>query len=218
VSGTSKPLSPQDLLFLYGETPILDDSRRGAGAFHSAGRDSPSTICEQMFEDNPPPVVAPGPVNLKLSHLECVPADDRGGRRQPRLDYPTTSPGSALASPGDDVNCILSPGLHSHPSDFTRPPWELALHEGLEGGRFAIYMKIHHSAPNPLGVDCYTGNKFLSVITQHVDRPATQGPSRLFFDVGAATTKPRMTACHAPVAHSDHESARGVVPTAPSRC
>lgn len=35
--------------------------------------------------------------------------------------------------------------LHSTPIDLTRPPWECTLIEGLEGGRFALFIKMHHS-------------------------------------------------------------------------
>lgn len=35
--------------------------------------------------------------------------------------------------------------LHSQPMDLSRPPWEFHLIEGLDGGRFAIYLKVHHS-------------------------------------------------------------------------
>src|SRR5207253_239238 len=35
--------------------------------------------------------------------------------------------------------------LHSHQLDLHRPLWEVHLIEGLEGERFAIYLKMHHS-------------------------------------------------------------------------
>ena len=59
---------------------------------------------------------------------------------------------SALPSPGDERELgILVSRLHGHPIDFHRPPWEVHLIEGLEGGRFALYVKVHHSL-----VDGYT--------------------------------------------------------------
>ncbi len=35
--------------------------------------------------------------------------------------------------------------LQSTPLDLTRPPWECTIIEGLDGGRFALFIKMHHS-------------------------------------------------------------------------
>lgn len=35
--------------------------------------------------------------------------------------------------------------LHSTPIDLTRPPWECTIIEGLVGGRFALFIKMHHA-------------------------------------------------------------------------
>lgn len=65
---------------------------------------------------------------------------------------------SALPAPGDERELgILVSRLHSHGLDFHRPPWEVHFIEGLEGGRFAIYFKVHHAL-----VDGYTGVRLLS--------------------------------------------------------
>ncbi len=53
---------------------------------------------------------------------------------------------SALPRPGGERELgQLIARLHSQQIDMTRPPWELHLIEGLEGDRFAIYLKMHHS-------------------------------------------------------------------------
>ncbi len=46
--------------------------------------------------------------------------------------------------------------LHSTPIDLTRPPWECTIIEGLEGKRFALFIKIHHSL-----IDGVSGMKLL---------------------------------------------------------
>jgi WS/DGAT/MGAT family acyltransferase len=53
---------------------------------------------------------------------------------------------SALPKPGGERELgQLVARLHSQPMDMARPPWEFHLIEGLEGNRFAIYLKLHHS-------------------------------------------------------------------------
>jgi len=53
---------------------------------------------------------------------------------------------SALPKPGGERELgQLVARLHSQPMDMSRPPWEFHLIEGLEGNRFAIYLKLHHS-------------------------------------------------------------------------
>jgi WS/DGAT/MGAT family acyltransferase len=62
----------------------------------------------------------------------------------PDLDYHVRH--SGLPRPGGERELgILVSRLHGHPLDFTRPLWECHFIEGLEGGRFAIYFKMHHS-------------------------------------------------------------------------
>ena len=46
--------------------------------------------------------------------------------------------------------------LQSTPIDLSRPPWECTIIEGLEGGRFALFVKMHHSL-----IDGISGMKLL---------------------------------------------------------
>jgi diacylglycerol O-acyltransferase len=46
--------------------------------------------------------------------------------------------------------------LHSTPLDLSRPPWECTIIEGLDGGRFALFIKMHHSL-----IDGVSGMKLL---------------------------------------------------------
>jgi WS/DGAT/MGAT family acyltransferase len=53
---------------------------------------------------------------------------------------------NALPRPGGERQLgVLVSRLHSRPLDLTRPLWEVHLIEGLTGGRFAIYIKLHHA-------------------------------------------------------------------------
>ncbi len=46
--------------------------------------------------------------------------------------------------------------LHSTPIDLARPPWECTIIEGLDGGRFALFIKMHHAL-----IDGISGIKML---------------------------------------------------------
>ncbi len=53
---------------------------------------------------------------------------------------------TALPAPGDDAAlCALMGRLMSQVLDRTRPLWEAWIVEGLEGGRWALVSKVHHS-------------------------------------------------------------------------
>lgn len=69
------------------------------------------------------------------------------------LDYHVRH--SALSHPGGerDLGMLVS-RLHSHPLDFSRPLWECHIIEGLEGGRFALYTKVHHALVDGVGGMC----------------------------------------------------------------
>lgn len=64
---------------------------------------------------------------------------------------------SALPKPGGERELgQLIARLHSQPLDLSRPPWECEFIEGLEGHRFALYIKMHHSL-----IDGISGMKLL---------------------------------------------------------
>src|SRR6059058_3852219 len=66
----------------------------------------------------------------------------------------------ALPEPGDDRQLAEQAArLHARPLDRRRPLWELYLIQGLDGGRSAIYTKVHHSA-----IDGVSGNDILTAL------------------------------------------------------
>ena len=59
--------------------------------------------------------------------------------------------------------------LQSTPVDLTRPPWECTIIEGLEHGRFALFIKMHHSL-----IDGVSGMKLMQK-TMSTDRAKSVG-------------------------------------------
>jgi WS/DGAT/MGAT family acyltransferase len=108
--------------------------------------DAPPDYLKQQLERMREQHTIPPPWNLRLVDGPVI------GQRLPLmredhdidLDYHVRH--SALPHPGGQRELgILVSRLHSHQLDLHRPLWEVHLIEGLEGNRFAIYMKTHHS-------------------------------------------------------------------------
>jgi len=176
----AKRLNPQDMLFLYGETPSTM-MHVGALMPFTAPPDSPADFLRKLVDDSKKQEVV-APWNLKLSQpwLLYSPTQSWVVDKKFDLDYHVRR--SALASPGDERELgILVSRLHSHALDLSRPPWELHFIEGLEGGRFAIYVKIHHSL-----VDGYTAGKMLS---RSMSTDPTDMNHPLFFNVKVPSKK-----------------------------
>ena len=174
-------LSPLDMMFLYGET---SNSKMHVGALlpMTPPADAPTDYLRRLIDDARAHDIA-SPWNRKLAHhrLQYSPLHSWVVDKNFDFDYHVRR--SALASPGDERELgILISRLHSNHLDLSRPPWEVHLIEGLEGGRFAMYMKVHHSL-----VDGYTGMKILA---RSFSPDPDDADSRLFFNV-AAPQRPR---------------------------
>ncbi len=152
---TKRRVPPQDAMFLWTETPetmmhvaSLMPFTPPAGAGPTYLRD----ILDQAREDT-----ITSPWNMKLTHPFLLRHPRQAWVEDDKFDFDYHVRRSALASPGDERELgMLVSRLHSHQLDFTRPPWELHVIEGLEGGRFALYTKVHHAL-----VDGFTAVKML---------------------------------------------------------
>lgn len=137
--------SPLDSMFLLGETPETMMHVASLSTF-TPPEDVGSTYTRDIVDDARVKGSVEAPWNKRLRHplflaspLQRWITDER-----PDLDYHVRR--SALPSPGGERELgVLVSRLHSNPLDFSRPPWETHVIEGLEGGRFAVYLKVHHS-------------------------------------------------------------------------
>jgi WS/DGAT/MGAT family acyltransferase len=139
-----KPLNLLDLSFVLMETRQTPMHVAGLQTFvppHDAPRDLPRQLYEYLRGF---PVTAP-PFNYRLRNLgvaSLIPAFEVVEKVD--LDYHLRH--SALPYPGGERELgVLVSRLHSNPMDMDRPLWEVHLIEGLHGGRFALYAKLHHS-------------------------------------------------------------------------
>jgi diacylglycerol O-acyltransferase / wax synthase len=182
LSDNSVRLGLQDLMFIYGETSSSKMHVAGLLPF-TPPADVPRDYLRDMIDEaRRQEVVAPW--NRKLAHprLQFSPVHDWVTDEDFDFDYHVRR--SALASPGDERELgILVSRLHSNHLDLTRPPWEIHVIEGLEGGRFAFYMKIHHAL-----VDGYSAMKMLA---RSLSTDPESRDTQMFFNVPMPSRSPR---------------------------
>ena len=144
MSDTSVRLGPLDQMFIYGETPSSKMHVAGLLPF-TPPKDAPPDYLRQLIDEaRRRDIVAPW--NRKLAHPRLQFSPVHSWVTDDDFDFDYHVRRSALASPGDERELgILVSRLHSNHLDLTRPPWEIHVIEGLEGGRFALYLKIHHA-------------------------------------------------------------------------
>src|ERR1700724_3281011 len=139
--------------------------------------DAPADYLKREFERLRETRTIPPPWNLALVQSPLL------GTRLPLmremrdvdLDYHVRH--SALPHPGGQRELgILVSRLHSHELDLHRPLWEVHLIEGLEGNRFAMYSKMHHSL-----IDGVSG---MRLIMRAMSSDPNDRDMRPFFTVG----------------------------------
>jgi diacylglycerol O-acyltransferase / wax synthase len=140
-----KQLSPLDAAWLALES--RDTPMHVGGLFEFSPPEGAEDIwLFEQFERMRAAKTIPAPWNLKLLEGPLI------GPRLPLLvedrnidiDYHVRL--SALPRPGGQRELgVLVSRLHSYQLDLHRPLWEAHVIEGLDNGRFALYVKMHHS-------------------------------------------------------------------------
>ena len=140
-----RQVSPIDATWLALES--RDTPMHVGGLFEfTLPDDAPPDYLKQQVELMREAHTIPPPWNLKLveTPLLAMRLPLMREMRDVDLDYHVRH--SALPHPGGQRELgILVSRLHSHQLDLHRPLWEVHLIEGLEGNRFAMYSKTHHS-------------------------------------------------------------------------
>jgi WS/DGAT/MGAT family acyltransferase len=163
-------LSGLDAMFLYLETAQTP--------MHIAGL----AICEppQGYEGHPFEEFKA----QVIARLHEVPAFSRVLKNQPfRLDHPVWVTAdhidldyhfrkAALPKPGSWKQLMtMVEHLHMQLLDRKRPLWQYHVIEGLEGGRFALYMKTHHAS-----LDGGGGVMALDIVSDREPKPREPYP------------------------------------------
>jgi len=152
-----KTLNALDRVFLTGESR---DVMMHVGALLEFGRTDGAVtdLSRELREELKHEMNVEEPWNFRLTHPDVLKSPVQAWVPDPRFELEYHVRRSALASPGDERELgILVSRLHSAPLDFHHSPWEAHFIEGLQGGRLAIYFKVHHAF-----LDGYTGMRILS--------------------------------------------------------
>src|SRR5690349_13692062 len=153
MAGKKRWVPPLDAMFLWGETAETMMHVASLMPFtppEGAGHEFMRAIYDEMLQA---PVCPPWNQRLTHPHILRHPAQAWVEDDHFDIDYHVRR--TALPRPGDERELgIVVSRLHSNQLDFSRPPWEVHLIEALEGGRYAVYIKVHHSL-----VDGYTATK-----------------------------------------------------------
>ena len=153
----AKKLGVIDALFLAAETRESMMHVGGLLVF-TPPADAPSGFLRAVADGlrDQPAVQAPWNLELRRPEMLKNPLNNWVEDKNFDLDYHVRR--SALPAPGVERELgILISRLHGIQMDFHRPLWEVHFIEGLEGGRFAMYFKVHHAL-----LDGYTGMRMLA--------------------------------------------------------
>jgi len=178
-----KRLPPSDAMFLYGESRETMMHVASLLPF-SPPPDAPADHLRALIDEVRARADVFRPWNVRLRTPDFLRNPMQAWVDEPELDLEYHVRRSALPSPGDERELgILVSRLHGHPIDLHRPPWEMHLIEGLEGGRFAFYVKIHHAL-----VDGYTA---MRILAGALSRDPDERGRPLFFSIAPPERAPR---------------------------
>ena len=178
-------------MFLVGETRETMFHVAGLMQF-SPPPGAPRDYLRTLMDEVRAGVTVHYPWNLRLKSPNLLSHPTQNWIEDNDLDLEYHVRRSALPSPGDERELgILVSRLHGYPIDFHYPPWECHLIEGLEGGRFAMYIKVHHSL-----VDGFSAMRLL---TTALGNDQAERGRPLFFAVPPPARGPKPDAIAVPV-------------------
>ena len=91
----------------------------------------------------------------------------------------------SLPSPGTREQLMAVVGrLHSIIMDRSRPLWEIALIEGVQGGGYAMYLKLHHA-----GLDGLAGQRLVEALLDVTSTPRVVAPPEARSRRASASTR-----------------------------
>jgi diacylglycerol O-acyltransferase len=152
---SSTRLNPLDAAWLFTETRATPNHVGGLLQFRLPP-DAPKDFMRQLMTEFRSHRKFTAPWNRKLKvAFNMNPLAEWVEDRHIDLEYHVRH--AALPWPGGERELGELVGrLQSTPIDLTRPPWECTIIEGLEGNRFALFIKMHHSL-----IDGVSGVKLL---------------------------------------------------------
>jgi WS/DGAT/MGAT family acyltransferase len=171
-------------MFLYGESREQMFHVASMMPFTPPPDAKPDHLRDLMNEVRSGVMQVQKPWNLKLKSPDFIYNPLQAWVEADQVDLEYHLRRSALPSPGDERELgILVSRLHGYHVDFHRPPWEVHLIEGLEGGRFALYVKVHHSL-----VDGFSA---MRILANALSKDPTDRDRPLFFAIPAPSRPPK---------------------------
>jgi WS/DGAT/MGAT family acyltransferase len=171
-------------MFLYGESREQMFHVASMMPFTPPPDAKPDHLRDLMNEVRSGVMQVQKPWNLKLKSPDFIYNPLQAWVEADQVDLEYHLRRSALPSPGDERELgILVSRLHGYHVDFHRPPGEVHLIEGLEGGRFALYVKVHHSL-----VDGFSA---MRILANALSKDPTDRDRPLFFAIPAPSRPPK---------------------------